>query len=108
MAGKRIILLGDSIIDNGVYVKPGEPCVAGQLQALRPLDLVKRRALDGAVCADDLKTQLGDFEPHDYVVLSCGGNDALKHIEMLDAAFEMVSRDVLVRLWTSRRLPLRL
>jgi lysophospholipase L1-like esterase len=102
MAGKRIILLGDSIIDNGVYVKPGEPCVAGQLQALRPLDLVKRRALDGAVCADVLKAQFGDFEPNDYIVLSCGGNDALQHIEMLDTTFQTVSRNVLIGLWRLR------
>ena len=52
MAKKHVALLGDSIIDNGVYVRPGEPDVATQLQSLLPEHSVVKRALDGAVCAD--------------------------------------------------------
>ena len=28
---RRLVLLGDSIIDNGVYVQPGQPDVAAQI-----------------------------------------------------------------------------
>src|SRR5262245_58050704 len=52
MAKQRIILLGDSIIDNGAYVRPGEADVAKQLQTLLPQLAVIKRAVDGAVCAD--------------------------------------------------------
>ena len=51
MANKRVILLGNSIIDNGAYVRPGEPDVAKQLQALLPDYAIIKRALDGAISA---------------------------------------------------------
>ena len=58
MLKKRIFLLGDSIIDNGAYVQPGEPDVAKQLQDLLPEHVVIKRAVDGAVCADVLSSQV--------------------------------------------------
>ena len=64
MAKNRIILLGDSIIDNGAYVRPGEPDVAKQLQALLPEHAVIKRALDGAVCADVLSSQVANLREH--------------------------------------------
>lgn len=98
----RIVLLGDSIIDNGVYVAPGEPSVTEQLQKLLPLHIVERRALDGAVAADVLRSQTSGLDAFDRIILSAGGNDLLQHIDLLDAAFEEKSRDVLVKLWTIR------
>lgn len=102
MTGKQIILLGDSIIDNGAYVQAGEPDVAAQLRAISPRDTIVMRAVDGAVCADVLRSQSGELNSGDYVILSVGGNDALQHIDLLDQAFETKSRDVLVKLWDIR------
>lgn len=102
MAKKRIILLGDSIVDNGAYVRPGEPDVAKQLQALLPEHAVIKRALDGAVCADVLSSQLANLESTDRIILSAGGNDALQHIDLLEAATATTAKDVLVRLCTIR------
>ena len=102
MARKRIILLGDSIIDNGVYVRPGEPDVAKQLQALLSRHTIVKRALDGAVCADVIGSQVGDLKSTDCVVLSVGGNDALHHIDLLETTTEMTAKDILLRLWMIR------
>jgi lysophospholipase L1-like esterase len=102
MANKRIILLGDSIIDNGVYVRPGEPDVARQLQVLLPRHTVVKRALDGAVCADVKSSQVRDIKNADCVVLSVGGNDALQNIDLLQTITEMAPKDLLVRLWNIR------
>jgi lysophospholipase L1-like esterase len=102
MAKKRIVLIGDSIIDNGAYVRPGEPDVAKQLQALLVQNTVVKRALDGAVCIDVLNSQISDLEPDDRIILSVGGNDALRHIDLLEAEIATTAKDLLVRLWTIR------
>jgi lysophospholipase L1-like esterase len=103
MAKRRIILLGDSIIDNGAYVHPGEPDVGRQLQALLPDYSVIKRALDGAACEDVLNSQLADLESTDCIILSVGGNDALQHIDLLEAATPTTAKDVLVRLCAIRQ-----
>jgi lysophospholipase L1-like esterase len=103
MSKKRIItLLGDSIIDNGAYVQQGEPDVAKQLQDLLPEHVVIKRAVDGAVCADVLSSQVANLEKTDCIILSAGGNDALQHIEILETATATTAKDVLVRLGTIR------
>jgi lysophospholipase L1-like esterase len=103
MSKKRIItLLGDSIIDNGAYVQQGEPDVAKQLQDLLPEHVVIKRAVDGAVCADVLSSQVANLEKTDCIILSAGGNDALQHIEILETATTTTAKDVLVRLGTIR------
>ena len=98
MSKRRIVLLGDSIIDNGAYVRPGEPDVAKQTQALLPRHIVVKRAVDGAVCADVLCSQLSDLRREDHVILSAGGNDALQHIDLLEVSTEAMPREVLARL----------
>jgi lysophospholipase L1-like esterase len=98
MSKKRIVLLGDSIIDNGAYVGSGEPDVAKQTQALLPRHTVVKRAIDGAVCADVLCSQLGDLTPEDHVILSAGGNDALQHIDLLETSTGSTPKEVLARL----------
>lgn len=73
----HVILLGDSIFDNGVYV-PGEPDVVRQLRPLLPGDWrATLLAVDGAVAAG-VVSQLGRM-PDDatHLVVSAGGNDAL-------------------------------
>lgn len=100
--GRRVILLGDSIIDNGAYVKTGEPNVASQLSTLLPDHKVVQRAVDGATTIDVLKNQLGGLESDDFAILSSGGNDALENIGLLDKEQDAKSRQVLVELWSIR------
>ena len=59
---------------------------------------VVKRAVDGSTCADVLGWQIGDLRDADRVILSAGGNDALEHIDLLEAAIEQRAKDVLVRL----------
>jgi hypothetical protein len=73
----HLVLLGDSILDNRVYVNPG-PDVTTQLRSiLSPGWQVTLLAVDGSVAAD-VPAQLARL-PGDatHLVLSVGGNDAL-------------------------------
>ena len=75
---KNIILAGDSIFDNGVYVKSSEPDVTTQLQGLLDEgDKVSMLAVDGDVI-NDIEGQLKKM-PNDttHLVISIGGNDTL-------------------------------
>ncbi len=80
----HVVLLGDSIFDNGVYV-PGQPDVVRQLRGKLPAEWrATLRAVDGAVTL----SVLGQLErlPPDatHLVVSVGGNDALRHIGVLE------------------------
>ena len=120
----RIVLLGDSIFDNAAYVRGG-PDVAAQLAAVLPAGWgAALVAVDGAVI-DDVARQLARVPPDaTHLVLSVGGNDALRHADLLDRratssaqvlgwfadavdAFEGRYRALLDRL-RERRLPLAL
>jgi hypothetical protein len=83
---RRLILLGDSILDNGAYVRAGEPDVAAHLRArLPPAEwTVQLRAVDGSIVSQ-VPAQLASapIEPSDVLVMSAGGNDALGNIELL-------------------------
>jgi lysophospholipase L1-like esterase len=102
MAKKRIVLLGDSIIDNGAYIRAGEPDVASQLQSLLPQYAVSKRALDGAVCSDVIGSQTADLVAVDGIILSAGGNDALQHVSLLEDTSATTAVEILVRLWAIR------
>lgn len=74
----HLILLGDSIFDNAVYV-PGGPSVLDHLRRILPADgRATLFAQDGAIAAD-LPAQLRDL-PADatHLFVSVGGNDALE------------------------------
>lgn len=74
---RQVVLLGDSIFDNGVYV-PGEPSVIEQLRSQLPSSAdVTLLAIDGSI-ASDVARQLERL-PSDTtdLVVSVGGNDAL-------------------------------
>jgi lysophospholipase L1-like esterase len=101
-AEKLVILLGDSVIDNGAYVRSGEPDVAQQLETLLPHHEVVKRAVDGTTCAGVLGSQIGDLDSAGHIILSAGGNDALQHIDLLEEVIEQRAKDVLVRLWSIR------
>eukprot|EP00698_Gefionella_okellyi_P000496 TRINITY_DN10450_c0_g1_i1.p1 TRINITY_DN10450_c0_g1~~TRINITY_DN10450_c0_g1_i1.p1 ORF type:complete len:241 (-),score=31.51 TRINITY_DN10450_c0_g1_i1:124-846(-) len=75
----HIVLLGDSIFDNGVYVQPGV-AVKDHLQRLVPQEWkVSLLAQDGAVTIDVINWQLAQV-PADtsHIFVSAGGNDALR------------------------------
>jgi hypothetical protein len=80
---QHVVLLGDSIFDNGVYTR-GEPAVIDHLRALLPIGWrATLRALDGATTRS-VAAQLTEV-PDDasHLVLAIGGNDALANIDLL-------------------------
>ena len=97
---KHLVLLGDSILDNGAYTGDG-PDVATQLRALlAPEDKVTLLATDGDVTAD-IARQLQRL-PADatHLILSVGGNDALSHADFLEQSAGSVA-EVLLQLDSS-------
>ena len=92
-----VILLGDSIFDNAVYV-PAEPCVTEQLQELVPADVsVRMLAVDGD-CIRHVKGQLEQVpEDSTHLFVSVGGNDALEHYETLFGDYR-VAQDLFTHL----------
>jgi hypothetical protein len=82
---KHIVLLGDSVFDNGAYVEAKEPDVRSQLQDLAGHGWRSTlHARDGAVIAD-IASQLRQL-PADatHLVISVGGNDALSASSVLE------------------------
>ena len=81
----RLVLLGDSVIDNAPYLAPSEADVPAQIRAALPGWSVEMRAVDGH-CAHDVAAGLARAPlPDDAAVfLSAGGNDALQNIDLLD------------------------
>ena len=81
---KHVVLLGDSIFDNKRYVGDG-PDVIDQLKADLPSGwTASLNAVDGSTTLD-IASQLERL-PSDatHLVVSVGGNDALKHKDLLD------------------------
>jgi lysophospholipase L1-like esterase len=90
----HIVLLGDSIFDNGVYV-PGEPDVVKQLRAELPAGWTATLcALDGAVTRG-VAGQLTRLPPDaTHLVISIGGNDALSHSHLLGSGVRLVAEAI--------------
>ena len=80
----HLVLLGDSIFDNGAYTSGG-PDVIAQLRSLVPTGWkATLLAIDGAR-TEDVARQLDRLPPDaSHLVLSIGGNDALAHSELLE------------------------
>ena len=80
---KHLILLGDSIFDNGIYVEPGQADVTDHLQRkIADTDwTLDQRAVDGAVVSSalDQLSSKSISKPSTFV-MSAGGNDALGHV----------------------------
>jgi lysophospholipase L1-like esterase len=90
----HIILLGDSIFDNGVYV-PGQPDVVKQLRATLPEGWkASLLAVDGAVTRS-VAAQVARL-PSDasHLVVSVGGNDALGESHILGTSVRLVGEGV--------------
>lgn len=92
----HIILLGDSIFDNGVYV-PGEPDVVTQLCGRLPEGWTATLlAVDGAATGS-VAAQVSRI-PADatHLVVSVGGNDALGESHILGSGARTVGEAVLM------------
>jgi hypothetical protein len=91
----HVALLGDSILDNGVYVTPA-PDVGEQLRArLGAAWTVSLVAVDGHVTADVRERQLGRVpQGASHIVVSAGGNDALGHSGILNESARSVAEAV--------------
>jgi hypothetical protein len=90
-AAGHVVLLGDSIFDNGSYV-PDEPAVIAQLlHALPDGWRATLLAVDGATAAE-VSDQLSGL-PRDatHMFVSAGGNDALNEITMLEQTVRTVA-----------------
>jgi hypothetical protein len=80
---KHVVLLGDSIFDNGRYVAGG-PDVVSQLRPLLPGWQATLRAVDGAVTRSVPGQLAGLPADTSHLVVSIGGNDALGQAHVLD------------------------
>jgi len=79
----NVSLLGDSIIDNKVYVGEGELSVTEHLQHNSSSNFTMI-AVDGDTTEDVLENQLENLkEPVSHIVLSIGGNDLLQNLHLL-------------------------
>ncbi len=82
----KLVLLGDSIIDNGVYVVDDGKSVLEHLQDVVTNFEIDQRALDGAMCSHVFDRQLTSTEDYSsHAVLSVGGNDAFGNIHLLES-----------------------
>ena len=94
----HIVLLGNSIFDNGAYVRRGEPDVVRQLRDKLPAGAkATLAAVDGATTAG-VARQLERL-PADatHLIVSAGGNDALGNIGVLEDSSRSIA-DALTRL----------
>jgi hypothetical protein len=80
----HLILLGDSIFDNGAYTAGGPPVIQQVKAQLPPGWQASLHAIDGSTTGD-IEDQLKGLPPDaTHLVLSVGGNDALLRAEVLD------------------------
>lgn len=87
----NVVLLGDSIFDNAAYVGGG-PDVVTQLRPLLPQGWqATLRAVDGGVTGS-VAAQIRQLPPDaSHLVVSVGGNDALRHSSVLDEGARSVA-----------------
>ena len=79
----HIVLRGDSIFENASYV-PGKPAVIEQLRRNLPGNYeATLLAVDGDVTSDVIGQTKRLPEDMTHLVISCGGNDALQHLDIL-------------------------
>jgi lysophospholipase L1-like esterase len=74
----HVVLLGDSIFDNGSYVRRGEPDVVAQVRTKLPQGWrATLCAVDGAVTTSVQRQLAGVPSDATRLIVSVGGNDAL-------------------------------
>jgi hypothetical protein len=98
----HVVLLGDSIFDNGAYVRP-KPAVIDQLRAELPAGWKATLLAEDGSLAEDVSRQLAGL-PADatHLIVSAGGNDALQASALFPQAAATVG-DALYELSRLRR-----
>ena len=87
-------LLGDSIIDNKVYVGPHELSVTEHLHNLTD-DVINSIAVDGHTTKDVIRAQLDKLPYYStHQVLSIGGNDLLQNMFFLKNTEQLTANEV--------------
>jgi hypothetical protein len=82
---KRVVLLGDSVFDNASYIGSRDPDVRRQVADLLPQEAQAiLLAQDGAVIADVVLQLERLPQDSSHLVVSAGGNDALREAGVLD------------------------
>lgn len=81
----HLVLLGDSVFDNGAYVEASEPDVARQLSSRLPAgDEVTLLAVDGHLTSN-VTSQIERLPGSTtHLFLSAGGNDALQYLSAIE------------------------
>jgi len=90
----HLVLVGDSILDNGTYTRGG-PDVISQVRALLPSGWkATLLAVDGST-TDQVASQLSRL-PRDatHLVLSVGGNNALMHLGILESPASSMAKSI--------------
>jgi hypothetical protein len=91
----HVVLLGDSILDNGTYANP-EPSVEDHLRAILDKEagkqwLVTLLATDGSLTSE-VEQQIREIpEDATHLILSSGGNDALMDEGLMHASVDSVA-----------------
>lgn len=87
----HIALLGDSTLDNGAYTSGGPAVIDHLSRLLSSEDRATLLAVDGAT-TQHIQSQLGRMpDGATHAVLSVGGNDALREIEVLERPSQTVA-----------------
>ena len=94
----EVVLLGDSIFDNAVYVGGGPDVCQQVSERLHEDWKATLLAIDGSMTRD-VHEQLRRLpKGASHLIISTGGNDAVNHLELLSQSAESVSQ-VLGILW---------
>ena len=109
---KNILLLGDSIIDNGSYVHEGELDVTAHLKKLysdQPDVFITNNAVDGDTMYNIEYNHLDtpEVEEASHIIVSIGGNDLLHNISFLQTTSELskfMGKDARIGKWGRREL----
>lgn len=82
----KVLLVGDSVFDNALYVEDGQDSVSVLRRELSPIATVDSVAINGATTFEVLdqlfKGELSSKPKYDVIFLSIGGNDLLRNQEV--------------------------
>jgi len=90
----HLVLLGDSIFDNGAYTNGGPDVVSQVRQMLLPGWTASLSAVDGAMTGDIPEQISGLPKEASHLVLSVGGNNALLEASVLGHAASSMAQAV--------------